>query len=385
VSLSKVYLSLLAGPFIPLPAPPLLMNALESVQVTENDGFTEGFQLTFRAERSLSASVEYALLSSPLLNAGNRVILTVTVNAWPRVLMDGIITHHQLSPSGGKAGASLTVTGKDLSVLMDRTELAMIYPAMPHEMIVLLVLLRYAAYGITPLVFQASSRWNTSLTDQANTQRGTDRAYLQELAGQHGFTFGIKPGPVPGLNVAYWGPPDQISRFWPHPNQKPLTVDMGPASNVQSINFTYDPAEAKQVRGLIADPNGSMPVAVLAMTSSRTQPLASRPALLANPFLVKKSLLPLNYQGYGPAEARARAQDEVDRSADQVVTARGTLDVLRYGDLLGSPGIVGLRGAGYSYDGHYIVKSVSHMINRREYTQTFDLAREGTGSLAITV
>jgi hypothetical protein len=383
VSFSKVYLSLLAGPFIPLPAPPLLMNALESVTVRESDGFAKGFELTFRAERSLTASMEYALLSSPLLNVGNRVILTVTVNAWPRVLMDGIITHHQLTPSGGKAGASLTVTGKDLSVLMDRTDVSMTYLAMPHEMIVLLVLMKYAAYGITPLVFPASSRWDTSPTDQASMQRGTDLTYLRDLARRHGLTFGIKPGPVPGLNVAYWGPPDQISRVWPHPNQKPLTVDMGPASNVQSIKFMYDPEEAKQVRSLIADPNVSMPVAILAMTSSRTPPLASRPALLANPFFVKKSLL--DYQGYEPAEARAMAQKEVDQSTDQVVTASGTLDVLRYGDLLSSPGIVGLRGAGYSYDGHYIVTSVTHTINRREYTQDFALAREGTGSLAITV
>lgn len=383
MSLSSVYLSLLIGPAIPLPAPPLLMNALESVNVTESDGFTKGFTLTFRAERNLTASMEYALLSSPLLNSGNRVIITVTVNAWPRVLMDGIITHHQLTPSGGKAGASLTVMGEDLSVLMDRTELAMIYPAMPHEVIVLLVLLRYAAYGITPLVFPASSRWNTNLTDQANTQRGTDLTYLRELASQHGFNFGIKPGPVPGINIAYWGPPDQISRLWPHPNQKPLTVDMGPASNVQSINFTYDPVNVKQVRGLVADPDALMPVTVLAMTSSRKPPLASRPDLLVNPFFVKKALL--KYEGHDVAEARAKAQDEVDKSTDQVVTAKGTLDVMRYGDLLASPSIVGLRGAGYSYDGYYIVIEVGHTINRKEYTQSFTLAREGTGSLAIMV
>ena len=51
----------------------------------------------------------------------------------------------------------------------------------------------------------------------------------------------------------------------------------------------------------------------------------------------------------------------------------------------GIAGIVGLRGAGYSYDGYYYVKSVGHTINRKEYKQSFSLAREGTGSLTQRV
>ncbi len=152
MSLSNVHLTLLIGRGVPLPAPRLLMNALESVQVNENAGLAQGFTLTFRAERAPVVSIEYALLKSPLLNPGSRVVICVTINARPRVLMDGVITKHQLVPSGGAGGTSLTVTGEDLSVLMDMEERRVSHLPMPDAAIVLRILAQYAAHGVIPIV-----------------------------------------------------------------------------------------------------------------------------------------------------------------------------------------------------------------------------------------
>jgi hypothetical protein len=384
MSLSNARLSLLVGQAVPRPAPRLLMNALESVQVNASADFAQGFQLTFRAERDPAASKEYALLNSPLLKPGSRVVISVTLNATPRVLMDGVITQHQLVPSGGAAGTSLTVTGEDLSVLMDMVELAMPYPPLPDAAIVLLVLAKYAAFGVMPLVIPAPTNWTTDPLDQTSYQKGTDRAYLRELAGHHGYTFGIKPGPVPLTSIAYWGPSNAISKISRIcPPQKPLAVDMGPATNVESINFSYNALAPEQVYGFVADPDLLLPVPVLTMFSTRIPPLASQPALVANQPFVKK--VRLSYEGHDAIEAWAKAQDRTDKSTEEVVTASGTLDALRYGGLLTAPGIVGLRGAGYSYDGYYYVKSVGHTINRESYKQSFSLAREGTGSLTQRV
>lgn len=384
MSLSNVRLSLLVGRVVPRPAPRLLMNALESVQVNESAGSPQGFTLTFRAERDPAASKDYALLNSPLLKPGSRVVISVTLNARPRVLMDGIITQHQLVPSGGAGGTSLTVTGEDLSVLMDMTELAIPHPPLPHEAIVLLILAKYAAFGVVPLVIPSLKSWTTNPLDQTPFQQGTDRDYLDELAGHHGYTFGIRPGPLPLMSIAYWGPPDAIRRISRIcPPQEPLTVDMGPASNVDSINFSNNALAPEQVYGLVADPDVPFPMPVLTMFSTRIPPLSSRPALIANQPFVKK--VRMNYKGHDIIEAWAKAQDRTDKSTEKVVTASGSLDALRYGDLLTAPGIVGLRGAGYSYDGYYYVQSVSHTINRKEYKQSFNLAREGTGSLTQRV
>jgi hypothetical protein len=83
--------------------------------------------------------------------------------------------------------------------------------------------------------------------------------------------------------------------------------------------------------------------------------------------------------GLTATEALARAQGAADASTDSV-TATGTLDALRYGDLLTARGLVGLRGAGWTHDGLWYVQRVSHRIRRGEYTQDFTLTRDGSGS-----
>ena len=47
--------------------------------------------------------------------------------------------------------------------------------------------------------------------------------------------------------------------------------------------------------------------------------------------------------------------------------------------------LVGLRGAGFTYDGLYYVKSVSHAISKGQYKQRFSLTREGTGAITPVV
>ena len=50
-----------------------------------------------------------------------RVCLVVTVNGTTEVIMDGVMTNHELRTSG--ANPTLVVKGKDLSALMDWIEL----------------------------------------------------------------------------------------------------------------------------------------------------------------------------------------------------------------------------------------------------------------------
>ena len=63
--------------------------------------------------------------------------------------------------------------------------------------------------------------------------------------------------------------------------------------------------------------------------------------------------------------------------ATDSVTGSGTLDVLRYGRVLRSRMMVGVRGAGIAYDGLYYVNSVTHSLKRGEYKQNFSLSRDG--------
>jgi len=75
-----------------------------------------------------------------------------------------------------------------------------------------------------------------------------------------------------------------------------------------------------------------------------------------------------------------RALSSASQSSD-AVTASGEVDAVRYGRALRSRQLVGVRGAGQSYDGNYYVQQVSHRIKRGEYKQSFSLRREGRGAL----
>jgi len=67
------------------------------------------------------------------------------------------------------------------------------------------------------------------------------------------------------------------------------------------------------------------------------------------------------------------------------VTVSGELESVRYGNVLRPRGLVGLRGAGRTYDGTYYVRSVTHSISQLSYRQSFSLSREGTGALLPVV
>jgi len=57
------------------------------------------------------------------------------------------------------------------------------------------------------------------------------------------------------------------------------------------------------------------------------------------------------------------------------VFGTGTLDVVRYGHVLRSRALVGVRGAGDAFDGLHYVTSVTSNLKRGEFTQSFSLAR----------
>src|SRR5215208_6508425 len=131
-----VNLTVLIGPNVPTPAPPPVAEALLSAEVTHNDEGRSGFQLTFAAGRSGAFDlVDYPLLRLPLLRPFNRVILTATIGVVPRVLMDGVITNQQLSPGAEPGTTTLSVTGEDVSVMMDLEAKAVEHPAQDEAFI----------------------------------------------------------------------------------------------------------------------------------------------------------------------------------------------------------------------------------------------------------
>jgi len=369
-------LTLLIGPTAPLPAPPFLLEALQSVEVTHTDEERSGFQITFRAARGdLTDALDYKLLTLPLLRPFNRVVLLSTVDFVPRVLMDGFITHQQLDP----AKSTLTITGEDASVMMDLTEKSAEHPALDETLIATKIILTYAQYGLIPKVIPPPIPDPPLPIERTPVQQGTDLAYLKAMAQRFGYVFYVKPGPVPLTNTAYWGPPERLGL-----PQPALSVNMGNQTNVESLTFKNDALVPTLVQGLVQDrlTNIPLPVLSLPLPPYKLPPLESEPSLILNQPNVRTKQF--RESGLTAQEALARAQGTTD-AANAVVTAEGELDVLRYGNVLDARGLVGVRGAGFNYDGLYYVKRVKHLIKKQQYKQQITLTREGVGSITPVV
>ena len=67
------------------------------------------------------------------------------------------------------------------------------------------------------------------------------------------------------------------------------------------------------------------------------------------------------------------------------VFGEGQLDVAKYGRVLKSRRLVGVRGAGLAFNGLYYVRSVTHQIKRGDYKQRFSLARNALVSTVPSV
>lgn len=378
MDLIGAHLTILVGPTVAVPAPPLLVERLRSVEVTHSDEARSGFQITFEAGRSGPADIlDDPLLSLPLLKPFNRMILIVTFGALPRVLMDGIITHQQLSPANQPGASTLTVTGEDVSVMMDLEQKNVEHPAQDETIIANVIIATYAQYGLIPVVIPPVVIDPPIPIERTPVQRGTDLAYLNEMARRHGYVFYVTPGPAPFTNTAYWGPPIRVGV-----PQRALSVNLGPQSNVTSINFQNNGLAPTLVSGQVQDRTTNQTTPVRTFASTRI-PLSSQPSVLVNQPNVRTTRFEGN--GLNTMEAYGRAQSTTDSSTDNTVSVSGELDAARYGGILLSRNLVGLRGVGYTYDGFYYVKSVTHNITRGEYKQRFSLTREGVGSISPVV
>ena len=372
--LDGIHLTLMIGPLLPVPAPKVVIDAVQSVQVTSGKDKT-GIQITFAVSKK-------SPLLTTMLPAGyfdpmsTRVVIAVTLGGFPHVLMDGIVTRQELVPSSEPGQATLTVTGEDLSVLMDVVEMPfMRYPATPSIGRVYLILAKYAAFGIVPLAIPPFINDVPIPTKEIPTHKGTDLAYLKKLANDVGYVFYVEPGPLPGQSIAYWGPDIRI----PVP-QRALSSNMDAHTNVESLNFSLDGLAKKIVLVTIFDPvKNRVPIVV---------PIPNfnlfKPPLGARPTLPSKVEFPDDMAKEQMPNAINRVLGILARSSD-AISVSGSLDVTRYGSVLRNRMLVGVRGGGLAYDGMYYVNSVTHTLKRGEYKQSFQLSRDGLISITPKV
>ena len=353
------------------------MDALSEVEVQTKDAGQSGFKLVFSIDKQSPLNILFLLTGGmPLLFM--RVVISATVNGHTHVLIDGVITKNSIAPGDKGSNSTLTILGKDLTALMDQSDLSGFpFPALPAEAQVALLLLKYAIFGVIPIVIPSVLLFVPLPIDQIPSQKGSDYRYFRYLAKQAGYVFYIDPGPIPGVSKAYWGPQVKVG-----PVQPALSADMDAYTNVESLQFSFDQEKNKipivfiynQQTG-ISIPIPLPPITPLSPPLGLIPPIPTGIDLTPVRDDLSKRAIPQAIM-MGLAQAAKNAE---------VVSCDGSLDVTRYGSVLKARSLVGVRGAGPAFDGLYYVQSVTHKIKRGEYKQDFTLSRNGLVSTVPTV
>lgn len=360
-----VRLQLFVGPAVPIPASREVIDAVQEVTVQAGSGGTpDGFELGFRLSKRSPLHTLFLLTggsSIPIL----RVVIAVTVGGETTVLVDGVMTHHEVTSDGGPT-STLSVRGKDLTAVMDLVPLdGLPYPAMPASVRVVAALAKYAALGVVPKVIPSIIPDVPIPIDRIPRHQGTDLAYIRALAEEAGYVFYLDPGPAPGTSRAYWGPEIRVGT-----PQKALDADLdGPHRNVDELSFRFDKERKELPVVMIQEQASKVPIPIpIPDVTPLNPPLGAVPPLPPR-ITTLKDTAKLN-----PAVAAMRGLAYAAQHSDSVFGS-GSCDVVRYGRVLRPRRLVGVRGAGEAFDGLHYVTSVTYQLRPGSFTQSFALAR----------
>jgi hypothetical protein len=364
--LNDLHLTLMVGPAVPLPVPREVIDALTSIQVTNTTEGPSVFQLQFTLNNRSPLHTLF-LLSGQVPIPLIRVVIMVTLRGNTIRLIDGVMTRQEVTPGSQVGFSTLTVTGEDLTKVMDYLSFdGTPFPGMSDYARVNILLLKYLGFGIAPMVIPSVMTDFPVPTEDIPTQQGTDLQYIRHLANQVGYTFFIDY-PSPFVSRAYWGPHIKSGR-----PQKALNTNMDAYTNVEQINFSFDAEKKVLPIVTIHESKSGAPISIPIPTdiTPLNPPLGLIPPIPKRKLKIRATANLSTIQAVGIGLAYAA------RSADAAKVS-GTLDVQRYGDVLQARSLVGVRGAGIAFDGIYYVSEVTHKIKRGEYKQDFKLVRNG--------
>ncbi len=367
-SLLGIRLILWLGATVPRPASPEMLRALTGVEVMNDSQSGDGFELTFTLAKDMLG--EYNLLNGGSLEPFNRVIIGIVLGVIPEVLIDGIITRHQINPSNDPGKSTLTVSGADISVMLELEERNERYVNLPDFLIATRILASYARYGIIPDVTPTTEV--PIMVQRIPRQWETDSRFLQRMARRNGFVFYIEPLTF-GASKAHFGPENRLSV-----PQPALSVGLGEFTNVKTLSFNNDAMAPVDSEGSFVEPMTRMSLPLPHLPTLRVPPLAR------SPVNARRRTIQRQMANRNPAQA-AVASVASSTNSPEPVEGQGELETVKYGHVLRARRLVGVRGSGISYDGFYYVRSVTHRIRKGEYTQSFTLSREGTGALLPVV
>lgn len=374
-----IRVTLLIGlPVAPLPASLEAMEAVDEIEVRQSAGKPSGFKLVLRAGRTGPLGLlGPPFVDDPRFQRDARVVVTVWNGILPTPIFDGIVTKTQYMPGSGENEGRYVMLGRDLTWLMDKEEKRTQHPAQDETVIANAIAAQYATYGIAPVVMPPSVIAPVLPVDRTPQQCCTDLGYLRKMAKRHGYKVFIDPGPLPGGSMLYFGPVPM-----PGPPQKAISVNLGPMSDAYDVTVEHDGETLTAARAKVQD-RATGEVTELPFPMATTVPNSALPESLARFGQTRETQITTS--GMNIAEVLGRLMGVVNESAENVLTINGTIDNVRYNDVLKPYRLVQIRGLGMIYNGLYVVAEVRHKFRPGSYEQTFTLHGDGLYPIAPVV
>jgi phage protein D len=348
------------------PAPPSLLAAIQQIDIEDNATMADMIRLRVALGVSAEGS-KWNVLDEDMFPRLTNLKIGVTIGSADAIpLISGYVIETRAEMSSVPGQSVLAVMGMDPTVLMHLEEKVKSWPNMADSDVANAIF-SDSAYGFTPVV--DTTKWKRNQDDQTLIQRGSDIKFLQQLAEHNGFECFVELNDSSGDVEGHFHAPKHEQS-----PQGVLTVNMGPATNVNAFSARFDmlSATTAKVTGLDVESGSDQPADI---TSAEQAGLGSTKSTETDH--PRKVLL----SGTGMAqtgELQVLAQAVVDRSAWAIV-AEGELNTVAYGGVLRAKRPVSVRGAGRQFSGTYYVEKVLHSFTADGYKQRFTLKRNALG------
>jgi phage protein D len=289
--------------------------------------------------------------------------------AQSEVVIDGYISDVAIATDPDAATATVDIVGVDASWEMSFEDKRKVWKGKSYEQIAEEVI---RSYQLHPVVAQpADSAASADVPPHPVAQRGTDLAFLRELARRKGYEFFVQGG------NAYFRPAQLDGA-----PQKVIAANFGEQTNCTRISIEAEGTAPTEAEIAYLDPmSGETPEPVV-ITDSGLPALGARRLadLRGAAGMPQTRLVPRRLGCMTEAQARDYATGVLRRNAWCVV-ARGHLNGLRYGRVLRTRKLVTVKGVGPSRNGNYYVRKVRHQLTARTYDMDFELVRNALGAL----
>ncbi len=276
-------------------------------------------------------------------------------------LIDGYITHVNVSLSNDAQESTLEISGMDASALMDLEEKQLAWTNKKDSEIAEQIFLSYGlSYEIEDTVVRQPDTIATVL------QTESDIRFLRRLAARNGFECTLQ-----GSKGYFRSPTLEL------PPQKILAIQFGGETNLTGLRFRADGTSATDLTIRRIDPFEKQE-ARETMTESPRRKLGEKGLADLQSSARSGRLLLKNQIAASSQEMRGRLR-EAYRGGDRFTHAEGEIDARIYGAVLRSKKLVTIKGAGAQWSGLYYVTRVRHLFTLDGYTQSFEGARNGVG------